>query len=132
MKREDAYKFIEALKALREDATDKIASLAVMAYPTLKQSNALIKVGTRINWNGKLLRATNDIWDTEENNPDNAPALWEEINYKEGYRIIPETITVGTAFAKDEKGWWGDILYVSLLDANVYTPEQYPSGWQLA
>ena len=50
--------------------------------------------------------------------------------YRDGIRIIPETITAGTAFAKDELGWWGDTLYKSLLDANVWTPEQNASGWE--
>ena len=44
--------------------------------------------------------------------------------------IIPETITSGTAFMKDEYGWWGDVLYVSLIDNNVWTPDAYPSGWE--
>ena len=39
-------------------------------------------------------------------------------------------ITADTAFAKDECGWWGDVLYKSLIDANVYTPEAYPDGWE--
>lgn len=130
MTRGEAKKLLEAFKTLRNEATDQIASLSVMAYPTLKGNGELIKVGTRINFDGKLLRATVDLWDTEENNPLNAPSLWEEIQYKEGYRIIPEVITVGTAFAKDECGWWEGALYKSLLDANVYTPSAYPSGWQ--
>ena len=36
------------------------------------------------------------------------------------------------AFSKDELGWWGDVVYRSAMDANVYTPEQYPAGWELA
>ena len=69
--------------------------------------------------------------DTEADTPDNAPTLLEDIAYREGYRIIPATITAGTAFAKDECGWWGDVLYRSLIDANVYTPEAYPAGWEV-
>ena len=46
-----------------------------------------------------------DLYDTETNSPENAPTLWETLNYKDGYRIIPETITVGTAFSKGEIGW---------------------------
>lgn len=45
--------------------------------------------------------------------------------------IIADTITAGTAFAKDECGWWGDVLYRSLIDANVYTPDDYPAGWEV-
>lgn len=131
MTRTEANAFIAAIEALRDNATDAQASLAIEVYPTLKTSGNLVKSGTRINWNGKIKRAAVDLYDTTENNPDNAPTLWEDINYREGYRIIPDIITVGTAFAKDECGWWGDVLYKSLLDSNVYTPESYPAGWEL-
>lgn len=86
--------------------------------------------------NGKIAQvvdgkwAAADLWDSAENNPDNAPDLWEDIGYRDGYRIIPETITAGLAFGLDEYGWWGDTLYRSTMAANVYTPEQYPDGWE--
>lgn len=124
----------EKLRTLIEQAsvnlTDKEASEGAELFPRLKEDGSLVNVGTRINWNGTIKRAAVDLWDAPENNPDNAPAMWEDIAYKEGYRMIPETITVGTAFAKDECGWWKGVLYKSLLDANVYTPEQYPNGWE--
>lgn len=131
MTRREADNFIKAIANLRESATDAQASNAVGVYPTLDENSALIKAGTRINWNDQIKRAAVDLYDTVENNPDNAPTLWEDINYKEGYRIIPETITAGTAFAKGECGWWKDVLYRSLIDANVYTPDTYPAGWEI-
>lgn len=130
MTRTEAQKFVEALIALRKDATDATASTSSMAYPTLKEDNSLVIAGTRINWNGGIKRAAVDLWDTVENNPENAPTLWEDLEYIGGYRIIPETITVGTAFAQGERGWWKYELYESLLAANTYTPEQYAAGWQ--
>ena len=99
--------------------------------PGLKNDNSLIKAGTRINHNGTIKKATVDLWDIESNNPDNAPSLWENVMYKDGYRIIPEVITVTSAFAKGEIGWWKDKLYKSLVDANGYTPEQYAPNWEL-
>lgn len=63
--------------------------------------------------------------------PDITAALFNRIMYKEGIRIIPDVITAGTAFAKGEQGWWEDMPYISLIDANVYTPEQYPAGWEV-
>lgn len=131
MTREEALKLRAIVEQSVVSLDDKTASEGATLFPRLKGDGSLISAGTRINWNGTLKRASVDLWDTVENNPDNAPALWEDIAYKEGYRIIPETITVGTAFAKDECGWWGDVLYRSLLDANVYTPEQYASGWEV-
>ena len=132
MTREEAEKFIEAIKAVRENTDDKNASRGVALYPTLKADNTLIKAGTRINFGGVLFKAAVDLWDTEENNPENAPNLWEEIQYHEGIRIIPETITATTAFALGELGYWkaDGKTYKSLIEANVYTPEAYPQGWE--
>lgn len=121
----------ESMDAAGAILTDAQASTAAAIYPSLKEDGSLVKVGTRINWNGQLKRAAVDLWDTADNNPDNAPTLWENIDYKGGYRIIPETITAGTAFAKDECGWWKDVLYRSKLEANTYTPEQYANGWEI-
>lgn len=122
------------LRSIIEQATvsldDKTASEGATLFPKLKNDGSLVRVGTRINWNGTIKKAAVDLWDTEENNPDNAPTLWENLEYKDGYRYIPEVITVTTAFALNECGWWKDELYKSLIDSNVYTPEAYPTGWE--
>lgn len=124
-----------ALRPVIEQAAqsldDKTASTAAELFPRLRQDGSLIRAGTRIDWNGMVKRAAVDLWDTEQNNPDNAPTLWSDIAYKQGIRIIPATITVTQAFAKGEQGWWHDEVYESLINANVYTPEQYPAGWTL-
>ena len=99
-------------------------------FPRLKVDGSLISAGTRINWNGQLKKATVDLWDTLENNPDNAPTLWEDILYHNGYRIIPEVITAGLAFSQGEKGYWNNELYESLYNSNVWNPVQFPAGWQ--
>ena len=114
-----------------ESLDDKLASETPELFDKLNENGELVPVGTRINWNGTLKRAAIDLWDTKENNPDNAPTLWEDILYKNGIRIIPEVITVGTAFSKDELGYWEDTLYKSLIDNNVWTPTANPSGWEL-
>lgn len=127
---EQARKYRAIIEKAMALTDDKIASEAPELSSQLKEDGSLVTVGTRINWNGTLKRASVDLWDIESNNPDNAPSLWEDIAYREGYRIIPKTITVGTAFAKDELGWWGEDLYKSLINANVYTPVAYPAGWE--
>ena len=121
------------LRAIVEQAAasldDKTASEAPTLFPRLKQDGSLIRAGTRICHNGEIKKAAVDLWDTADNSPDNAPTLWETLDYKDGYRIIPETITVTGAFAKGERGWWNGKLYESAVDNNVYTPEQYAPNW---
>ena len=125
-----AYKLRPIIEQAMQSVEDDTASTAVALFPTLKQDGALVKAGTRINWNGTIKKSAVDLWDTEANNPDNAPALWEGIAYRDGFRVIPQAITVTTVFSEGEYGWWGDTLYRSTINANVYTPEQYPAGWE--
>ena len=131
MKRSEAIRLREIIEVASASLEDKVASECAMLFPALKFDGSLIKVGTRINWKGVVKRAAVDLWATEENSPDNAPTIWEDLEYRDGYRIIPEVITVGKSFAKDECGWWRDTLYKSTIEANVYTPDEYPSGWEV-
>ena len=130
-KLEKALKQRENIIKAMISLTDKDASITPEFFDGLKEDGALVAAGTRINWGGVLKRAAVDLWDTKENNPDNAPTLWEDILYKNGIRIIPEVITAGTSFSKDEQGYWKDILYKSLIDNNTWSPEAYPAGWEI-
>ena len=130
MTRKEALRLRSIVEQAAASLDDKTASCGMALFPRLKQDGALVKAGTRINWNGTLKRAAVDLWDTPENNPDNAPTLWADIQYRNGYRIIPDAITVTTAFAEGEYGWWGDVLYKSKVNSNVYTPEQYAPNWE--
>lgn len=112
---------------ITDDAT---ASRAVEFHPKMKYDGSLIPAKTRIQWNGKLKRSAVDIWDTEANNPDNAPTLWDDIAYRDGFRIIPGVITATLAFSEGECGWWDDVLYRSKVNGNVYTPAVYPDNWE--
>lgn len=112
---------------------DATASRMVDYYPTLTDfdDGALIQAKTVINWNGVLKRAAVDLFNTETNRPDSAPTLWEDIAYKDGIRIAPETFTASNAAAMDELMWFGEHIYRSAMAGNVYTPETAPSVWEL-
>lgn len=130
MKMSKALKIRSLAMASAMEMDDVSASGLPEMFPGLKEDGSLVKAGTRINWKGKLKKAAVDLWDTAENNPDNAPELWESLSYTNGYRDIPEVITVVLAFAKGEEGWWKGVIYESLYDSNVWNPEQFPAGWR--
>ena len=129
MTRAEALKLRAIVEQAAASLDDKTASEAPTLFPRLKQDGSLVRAGTRICHNGEIKKAAVDLWDTADNSPDNATALWETLDYKDGYRIIPETITVTGAFAKGERGWWNGKLYESAVENNVYTPEQYAPNW---
>ena len=109
--------------------SDQDASKGIELFDKLKNDGSLIRVNTRIQWKGELKRAKVDLYDLDVYNPDNAPTLWETVMYRDGVRIIPEYIPATDPFSRGERGWWGDVLYESLVDTNVYNPAQYPPNW---
>lgn len=127
---ENARKFRKAMLNIAHTLNDAQASTAPDMFPKMLYDGKPIPAKTRINWNGKLKRSAVDLWDTETNNPDNAPALWEDVEYRDGFRIIPEVITATLAFSEGECGWWNDKLYRSRVNGNVYTPAVYPLNWE--
>lgn len=126
----EARAYRKALLVATPSLDDKVASTAAALFPRLKEDGSLVTAGTRVNWRGTLKRAAVDLWDIAENNPDNAPTLWEDIEYRNGYRLIPETITATLAFKLDECGWWKDKLYKSLRDGNTFNPDVTPEWWE--
>lgn len=127
---EQARKFRKVILNIAPTLDDAEASTAPDMFPRMKYDGSLIPAKTRINWNSKLKRSAMDIWDIEANNPDNAPTLWEDIAYRDGFRIIPDIITATLAFSENECGWWDDTLYRSKVNGNVYTPTVYPDNWE--
>lgn len=122
-------KLHEEIMAILNASSDQVRSEAVEIHNHW-WVNAIYKVGDVVQYEGKLYRCNLDHTSQETWKPDVSPSLWTQIMYRDGIRIIPEVIPSTQPFAKDEIGWWGDDLYKSLIDANVYTPEQYPAGWQ--
>lgn len=131
MNLERAKKLREAMIAASANLDDKTASTAPELFGRMKHDGARIPAGTRINWYGVVKKANVDLWDTAENSPDNAPTLWSDIAYHDGYRIIPEAFTAETAFSDGETGWWEQdgCYYTANANGTVWTPSEYPSAW---
>lgn len=65
--------------------------------------------------------------------PGQVPALYKaKADPGEEWPEIPETIDAQHAWMKGKGGTWKGEHYVSLIDYNVWNPDQYPAGWQKA
>ncbi len=101
-------------------------------FPRLKGDGSLIKAGTHINWHGVIKRAANALWDTVENDPDHAPTLWNDIEYREGLRVLTGPIPATNPVQVDEICWYKDEKWKNISGVpSVYLPDEYPEGWEV-
>lgn len=129
MTRAEAIRLRAAIEKAAESLDDKTASTAPHMFRRLTCSGEAVQAGTRVNWDGQIKKASVTIWDREDQDPGHAPELWADLDYVDGVRKIPDTITAALAFTKGELGWRNGMIYKSLVDGNVWTPEAYASAW---
>ena len=137
----------EALKirAILEEAmqttalSDQKASQAPTLFPSFKSLLKSNKTFTqedvnnrfRFIYNNKMYVVIQPHTMQENWTPDTAISLYETIDYVDGIRIIQTYITSANPFSKDEIGIDANgIKWRSLVDFNVYTPEQYANNWE--
>ena len=135
MKRYDTVEQAQAKKASIDTAgamlTDEQALTVIDLYDEWAV-NKQVYAGNRIQFEGKLYKVLQDHTTQADWTPDVTPALYVEIAPEGEYREIKDNMLSTEAFAKGEIGWYKtkDNLWKSTIDANVYTPESYPNGWE--
>lgn len=113
MKRERAYALINAIKSVRETLTDEVALEHIALYPDWEIGKAL-KVGERIEHNGKLYKVITEHTTQESWAPDVALTLFEPIDVvNEGTLESPIVAAVGMTYFKDK-------YYLDETDGNIY------------
>lgn len=64
--------------------------------------------------------------------PDATPALYEPIGLDEkGYPIWSKPSGAHDAYNTGDIVDYNGTLYKSLIDGNVYSPDEYPAGWEV-
>lgn len=131
MTREQALKLRKLIEKASVSLSDEDASMGATLFPQLKGDNGLVPAGTRINWHGTIKRAANALWDTVENDPDHAPEMWNDIEYREGLRVLTGPIPATNPVQADEICWYKDEKWRNVSGVpSVYLPDEYPEGWE--
>ena len=104
-------------------------------YPSLFEAwrpGAGYSQDDRVSFGGRLWRCLQSHLSQPDWTPEAAPSLWREAAAPGEYREIKSVMLSTEAFSAGEVGWYKnrDDLYRSLIDANVWTPEANPSGWE--
>ena len=127
--------YIERARVLRPyiekaaiSLTDEDALQAVELFPQWVVEHAYV-VGERLQYNGVLYRVVQAHTSQADWTPDITPALFVVVSLDEWPEFVQPT-GVHDAYNKGDKVTFNGKHYISLIDANVYSPAVYPAGWQ--
>ena len=127
--------YIERARALRpyiekaaSSLTDEDALQAVELFPQWVVEHAYV-VGERLQYNGVLYRVVQAHTSQADWAPDKTPALFVVVSRDEWPEFVQPT-GAHDAYKKGDKVTFNGKHYISLIDANVYSPAAYPAGWQ--
>ena len=102
MKRERAYKIVDAIKNLRATLTDEMALEYIALYPDWEIGKNL-SVGDRIEYEGKLYKVVQAHTTQESWTPNLVPSLFEPIDVvNEGTLANPIIAAAGMCYFKDK------------------------------
>lgn len=137
---DDESALIDAQEVIAEQAsviadisdilTDEQAELMPSIYPEWA-ADISYAIGKRVRYNTKLYRCVQAHTSQEGWEPDITPALWTR-TAPDGE--IPDWVQpTGSqdAYNKGDKVRYEGYIYESLIDGNVWSPADYPQGWQV-
>lgn len=108
--------------------TDEIALAAAAIYP-MWATDKNYTIGDRIQHNAILYKCVQSHTSQADWTPDGTPALWVRVSIEEWPEFVKPT-GAHDAYAKGDKITFEGKHYISLIDANVYSPVEYPAGWE--
>lgn len=127
--------YTERAKALRpyiEKASvslaDEDALQAVELFPQWVTGHAYA-VDERLQYKNVLYRVVQAHTSQADWMPDKTPALFVTVSLDEWPEFVQPT-GAHDAYKKGDKVTFEGKHYISLIDANVYSPTAYPAGWQ--
>lgn len=131
-----AEQFRKALQMFAASLDDEKAMEVATIYDPWKVGKAY-SVGEFFTYgvNGvgdpQLYKVAQDHTSQENWTPDANPALYVAIGLdEEGYPVWSQPTGAHDAYNTGDIVDYNGTLYKSLIDGNVYSPEEYPAGWE--
>lgn len=129
MTREEALRFRKSIEQAASLQSDEAALENIYLYPSW-QSDLTVSIGERYRYGDTLYKCVQAHTTQGDWTPDMTPALWSEVSIDEWPEIvipIPST----NPYMSGDKVTYNGSHYICQIDNCVWTPDEYPSGWQL-
>ena len=125
----NAVKKAAAIVTATSYLTDEQAETVTTLFPEWA-TNTAYSVGDRVQYSGLLYRCVQAHTSQDSWTPDAVPALWTRTSTDEWPEWIRPT-GAQDAYNIGDKVSFKGLHYISLINGNVYSPEEYPAGWEL-
>lgn len=117
-----------------DNATEEQAFVMKPLYPQWDGNGVEYKEGQYVQYEGDLYRVNKGQSHTSQPtwNPKDAPSLWSKVGDPSvEYPEFIQPTGAHNAYSKGDKVTFKGKHYISKVDNNVYSPEDYPSNWEL-
>ncbi|MDD6640946.1 MAG: hypothetical protein PUE66_08140 [Erysipelotrichaceae bacterium] len=119
-------------KTVLNNASDEDAYVMRYLYGEWSGDGITYKTNDRLMYNDKFYKVLQDHTSQSDWTPDTASSLYVEIaDPSNEYPEFKQPTGAHDAYAKGSKVTFEGKKYISLIDANVYSPTAYPAGWSL-
>ena len=133
MKRSELFKIREIIEKASASLEDTDALEAVELFP-LWAVGVAYSVGERVQYDGKLYKVVQAHTSQADWTPPTAPALFTEVAKPGEIPVWKQPTGAQDAYNKGDKVWYPDVnttVYESVIDSNVWSPNDYPQGWKV-
>lgn len=133
MKRSELFKIREMIEKASASLPDADAIEAAELFPAWAVGVAY-SVGERVQYDGKLYKVVQDHTSQADWTPPTVPALFTEVAKPGEIPVWKQPTGAQDAYNKGDKVWYPDVnttVYESVIDSNVWSPNDYPQGWKV-
>lgn len=133
MKRSELFKIREMIEKASASLPDADAIEAAELFPAWAVGVAY-SVGERVQYDGKLYKVVQAHTSQADWTPDKTPALYTEVAKPGEIPVWKQPTGAQDAYNKGDKVWYPDVnttVYESVIDSNVWSPNDYPQGWKV-
>lgn len=132
-----AEQFRKAVQLFIRSLTDEEAMEVATVYPKYEvgksyRLNDIFIYGENGVGDPQLYRVVQDHVSQEDWIPSDVRALYTPIGLTdEGYPIWSQPTGAHDSYAKNDIVEFEGTLYISLIDGNIWSPTEYPQGWEV-
>ena len=126
---QDTAKALEMLGVNFDSLTDEQALQVPNVFPLWKAGVQYL-VGDRMLFDGKLYKVLTQHKSQEDWQPDVAPSLFAKVLVGNDQPLEWQQPDSTNPYMKGDKVLFNGKVYASLIDNNVWSPTDYPAGWE--